>query len=122
MTWERSLNDDLSPQGPPSGSTRHLRQKLKDALAGSEIGEVEADVGVDGSDQRDIREIEALGDHLCAQKDVDLSTFDPSQDVVMGPFGARGVNVHAGDAGVGENFGEHPLDLLGPNAPVAQAA
>ena len=56
-----------------------LCEKLKRAFARSKIGQMQSEIGVDDSDQRYIREMKTLGDHLRADEDVDLTRAKISQ-------------------------------------------
>ena len=56
-----------------AGPSRHLHQELEGALGGAEVGQVQGHVGVEHADERDVRKIEALGDHLRAEEHVGLS-------------------------------------------------
>ena len=59
------------PRGPRPVRPATWASKLKRPLRGAEVGDVQADVGVDHADQRHVREVEPLGDHLRAEQDVD---------------------------------------------------
>src|SRR5690242_21861091 len=80
---------------------------------------MEPGVGVDDADHRHPGEIEPLGDHLRAQQDVHLAARHTLEDAVMAPLSARGVEIHAYDAGGGKPQPEIMLELLGPEAPHA---
>jgi hypothetical protein len=64
-------------------ATCHLGEQLKGALAGAEVRQVHRDIGVHDADQRDIRKVESLCDHLRAQQDVDFTLLDAPEDVVV---------------------------------------
>ena len=51
----------------------HLREQLKRPLSRAEIRLVQREVRIDDSDQRDIRKMQSLGDHLRAHQDIDFS-------------------------------------------------
>ena len=61
------------------GASSHLRQQLESALGCAEIGQVEADVRGDDTDQLDAREVMPLGDHLRADHDVDFFVLEGAQ-------------------------------------------
>src|SRR2546429_4216458 len=50
-------------------------------------------VRVDDSDERDVREVQSLGDHLRAEQNVHLAGADAIEDVRMRPFSARRVKI-----------------------------
>ena len=64
-------------------------------------------------DQRDVGKVEPLGDHLGAEQQVDLARLDRRQDPLVGPLGARGVEIHPREPGLGIALGQQPLELLG---------
>ena len=107
------LDDDFAFEFTASGTSGDLGDELEGALAGAEIGDVEAEVGVEDSDEGDVGEMQALGDHLGADKDVDFLGFEFPEDVFEGVFAAHGIGIDAGEAGFGEDFLEDFLDLLG---------
>ena len=74
------LHEDFPRLGAPAGSPRHLGEELEGAFAGPEVRKVEADVGVDDPDQRDVGKIEPLRDHLRSEQDVHLSAANPLED------------------------------------------
>ena len=64
--------DSASPRAlAAAGAAGDLGQQLERALRGAEVGEAQADVGDDHADQRDLREVVALGDHLRADQHVE---------------------------------------------------
>ena len=80
---------------------------------------MQREVGVDDADQRDVGEMQALGDHLRADEDVNLADAEVAQDaaVILLPF--QGIGVHAHDPRVREELGQGGLDLLRAQAGVA---
>jgi hypothetical protein len=76
---------------------------------------VQRQIRIDDAHQRDLRKIQALGDHLCADEDVDLLPFHRAENAMMTPLGGRGIQVHSRDPGRGESLAEEGLDLLCPH-------
>ena len=76
-------------------------------------------VGVDDADQRHVREMQSLGDHLRADEDVDLAGAEIAEDAPVIVLALQDVGVHARDAGVGEELRQRVLDLLRAEAGVA---
>ena len=66
MERSKSLHKDFPFDIPASGAAGHLRQELKRPLAGAEVRLVQREVGVNYSNQGDIREMKPFGDHLSA--------------------------------------------------------
>src|SRR6267154_1380276 len=104
---------------PPPRPSCHLRHKLECALAGPEIGEMEAGIGVHDADDGDVGKVEPLRDHLRAQQDVDLAARNTLQDVMVGPFARRRIEVHPRDPGAGIAQPDEVLELLRAQAPQA---
>src|SRR4051812_37628396 len=67
------LNEDFPRCFAPAGPTSDLGEQLKGAFACPEVRQVEREIGVDDSDERDVGEMEALRDHLRTDQDVDLA-------------------------------------------------
>src|SRR5205814_975244 len=103
-----------------SSATSDLAHELERALGGAEVGKIDADIRIDDANQRDIREIESFRDHLRAEQDVDLAPADTIEDLRVRPFAARRIDVHARDACRRITLGDQPLDLLRPEAALAQ--
>jgi hypothetical protein len=93
-----------------------LRQKLKGPLRRPKIGQVKPGIGIDDPDKRDVREVQPLGDHLCADEDVDISRLDRCQDPLVRPLRAGGIQIHSGDARAGVAIPQHLLELLSAHA------
>src|SRR5271154_362845 len=79
-------------QGAPgapeaSGTARNLLQYLERALGGARIAVRQPDVGIDYADQRQQREIMALGDKLRADDDV-ASAFGDGVELLAQPLRA----------------------------------
>ena len=78
---------------------------------------MEPRVRIHDPDDRHVRKVEPLRDHLGAEQDVDLALGHARQHPVMGPFGARRVEVHARDARFRESQAHEMLELLRPQTP-----
>jgi len=50
-----------------------LGQELKRAFPCAEIREVQREIGIDDSDQRHVRKMQAFRDHLSADENIDLA-------------------------------------------------
>jgi len=76
--------------GPPG----HLRDQLKRPLGGAEVGQVQRRVGIDHADERDVRKIQSLGDHLRPQQDADRAVAKPLERLAVRAGVAHRVGVH----------------------------
>ena len=56
--------------------------------------------------------MQALGDHLGADEDINLAGAEIAQDAAVIVLAFHGIGVHAADARVREEFGQGVLDLL----------
>ena len=73
MKRREALHEDLAFDIAATGAPGDLGEQLKGALARAEIGQVQAEVGIHDADERDVRKVQALRDHLRADEDVDLA-------------------------------------------------
>ena len=60
--------------------------------------------------------MEALGDHLCAEQDIDFPLLESSKGLAVGILTGHGVSIHAGDPCFWENLFEYFLDFLGSHS------
>ena len=81
---------------------------------------MQREVGVDNSDQRHVREVEALGDHLGADEDVDLAGAKSLERFAIRILARHRIGVHPAHDRVGENLGDVRLDFLGAEAGIDQ--
>ena len=63
-------------------------------------------------DQCHVREMETLGDHLCAHEDIDFAGAKVAEDPAVIFFAFQGVRVHPPDARAREQFRERVLHLF----------
>src|ERR1700733_6815803 len=95
------------------GATGDLGEELEGAFGGAKIGAAEGEIGSYDSDERDALEIVALGDHLRADEDIDLTFRECAEHLLEFALGAEGVAVEAADAGGWELLAEVFVDALG---------
>ena len=110
--WSERLDVHLAFHIAAAGPARYLGQQLERPLAGPEIRLVQAQVGVNDPHQGDVGKMEALGDHLRADQDVDLAGAKIPQDPPVILLALHQVGVHPLHAGVGEEPVQRVLDLL----------
>ena len=101
-------------ESAPAAPARYLRQKLKGPLRSPEIGHVERRVCGDDTHEGHIREIVTLGDHLCADEDVDLAPAEGPEDTLVASAGRCGVAVHPCDPCLREEAFDFRCELLRP--------
>ena len=65
-------------------ATDDLSQKFKGFFFGGEIGEGEAGVGLDDADRGEEREVEATGDGLSSDDNVEVAVFNFGKFFVQG--------------------------------------
>ena len=110
------LDEHLAGHVAAPRAPGHLRQQLERALRGAEVRHLQAQVGVDHADQGHVRKVEALGDHLRADQNIDVAAPELAEDLRVGILAAGGVGVHAHDARVREDLLHGGLDALGADA------
>ena len=89
-----------------------MREELEGALAGAKIRLMQREVGVNDAHERDVREMQALRYHLCADKNVGLAHTKIAEDFPVIVLAFHGVGIHAFDARMWKKFGERFLDPL----------
>ena len=94
-------------------TTSDLGQELKGPLACAEVRHMEREIGVDDSDQRHIRKMQTLRDHLGADEDVDLARAEVTQRLAICLFARHRVRIHAAHDRSWKNLGNSRFDLLG---------
>jgi hypothetical protein len=68
-----SLYKNFTGRFSTSRASGDLREKLKRAFACAKIGQMQREICIDDSDQRHIRKMKTLRDHLCTDEDVDVA-------------------------------------------------
>ena len=110
------LDDDLALPSASSGATADLCHLLEAALVGAEIGIGNEVVGGEDSDDADVVEVESLGDHLCADKDVDAVFVEIVEDFYILVFLRCRIEIHTCYARLGEEDSEVVFDAFGAEA------
>ena len=120
VSWYSRLDQYSPALGAAARSARHLAQKLKAAFGCPKVREIDANVGIDDSDQGHVGKVEALRNHLRAKQNVDLTCGNAIEYPRVSPFPAGGVEVHSRNPSRRESLGEKPLHLLGAETPLLQ--
>jgi hypothetical protein len=95
MMRGEALDEDLALDIATAGAAGHLREELERALAGAKVRQMQGEVGVDDADERDIREMQALGDHLRADEDVDLADAKRAERLAISLAALHDIGIHA---------------------------
>lgn len=111
-----SLDDDAGDvEMSAPDAADDLGEEFEGAFFGGEIGEGETGIGLDNADGGEVGKIEAAGESLGADEDLDFAGFDVVIEV--GEVGAFFVvAVEAGDFGFGEDAGEFGLEKFSAEA------
>ena len=104
----------MAGAGPPARPANRLRQELVRALGGALVGEVEGHIRGDDPDQRDRRNVEALGHEARPDEDIEAPLGHVVEDPGRGPSTFDDVTVEPGDADI-------PETRPGFHAPVARS-
>ena len=112
--WPRIARLDQHFARPlaPAGAPGDLRQHREQALGRAVVGGDQRAVGVQHADQRERREVVALGEQLRADQDVAFAAPDAFQRARELAAAPRAVAVDAHDARAGKARGQRLLDAL----------
>jgi len=98
MVGEGSLNQYLTGFIGAAGAACNLHQLRKQPFRRTEIRTEQGAVGIDDTDQREIGEVMALGQHLRAEQDIDFTGMHGFQHVVEGMLALGAVAINPQDA------------------------
>src|SRR5947208_16667098 len=87
-----------------SGASGHLCEKLKRAFPRAKIRQMQCEICIDDSDQRHIRKMETLRNHLCADEDVDIACAEIPQSFTIRFLARHLVCVHSAHGSFRKNF------------------
>ena len=90
----RALDKDFSRHVSSTCATGDLSQELECSFPSPKIGHVQSNVRVDDTHQSDVWEIEPLGDHLCADQDINFSGSKRLQNRTIRIFPRHRISVH----------------------------
>ena len=106
------IHEVCNAAGDAAGAPGHLRQQLERAFAGAKVRHVQRQIGVNDADERDVGKMQALGDHLRADKNINLTGAKIAKHFAVIVFAFHDVRVHAFDASVGKKFSQDVFDFL----------
>ena len=89
-------------------------------LISAEIGVVEHSVGIEDANDRDFIEVETFRNHLRADEEIGAAGREIVDDTFVSLTGAGGVEIHAGNACLGEDRSHLVFNLLRTVAPRLQ--
>ena len=116
MVGHHRLNNGLSGAVPPAGSAHHLGEHIEGGLPCQIPAGVQAQIGVQHAHQRDVGEVQSLGNHLGAKEHGNVFLLEVFQDFLMCIHGAYRVGVHPVGLHVGKKEFQLLLHLLGAGA------
>ena len=112
MKRRERLHEHFALDVAATGATGDLREQLKGAFARAKIRLMQRQVGVNDADERDVRKMQPLRDHLRADEDVNFARAKIAEHFAVIILALHRVGVHAFDARLGKKFRERLLDLL----------
>src|SRR5262245_42420409 len=83
MKRRECLHNDFAFDVPAPGASGDLRQQLKRSFSRPEVRLMQCEVGVNDSDQSHVWKVQAFGDHLRADQDVDLAGAKIAEDAAI---------------------------------------
>jgi len=104
-----------------AGAAGDLADELEGAFCGAEVGDGHGEVGVEDADELDVGEVEAFGDHLGADEEVEVSVAEVIEGLLVVGGVVHGVGVHALEADGGEFPEEFVFGALGSLAEMGEA-
>jgi len=102
MKRRERLHENLALDITAPRAAGNLREQLKGAFARAKIRLVQRGVRVNDADERDVRKMQSLRDHLRADEDVNLARAEITENVAVVILAFHGVGIHALDARLGE--------------------
>ena len=105
-----------------TGAASGLRDEHEAALGRTEVRHIEAGIGTDDADRRDVRDVVALGHHLRSEQNIVFLPAEFRQDLLMRELRIRRIAVHADDTGRRDQLMQFLLKLLGPRAEIFDVA
>jgi len=110
----------MATQQPTSGAPSNLGQQLESALPGAEIRQMQSQIGIDNSDEGDIRKVQTFRNHLRADEDIDLAGTKRMERLAVSIFACHRVRIHPPNDGVRKNRADIRLHLFRAEASVNQ--
>src|ERR1700677_3245825 len=116
MKRGKCLDEHFSLNIASSRAPGYLCQQLERALAGAKIRLMQRGVCMNSAHEGNVWEMQALGDHLSADEDINLSGTKIPQYFSVIILALHRIGVHAPDSCAGKKLGKRFLDSLGTRA------
>ena len=114
------LHEHFARRFAAAGAPGDLREQLKRPFARAEIRHMQRQIGVDDSDERDVRKMQAFRDHLRADEDVDLAGAKICAGFAIRFLSRHRVRVHPAHDRLRENLRDGRLHFLRSEAGINQ--
>ena len=114
------LQDYQAPLTLSPCPSADLRHHHKGMFVGPEVRIVEHRVGIEDTHHADTVEVESLGDHLGADKEIGAPSGEIVDQSLVGSTGAGGVKIHTGNTGLRKDIAHLIFNLLRAKAPCHQ--
>src|SRR4051794_33396131 len=121
VVWRKRLHEDAPPLVAAPRAAGHLRHELKGSFRRPQVAKMKRRVGVDNADQRHVREIKPLGDHLRTQQYFHLAGAKAIERGLVAPGLLHRVAIHAYQRHIGKAAPDFRLEPLGAKALKADA-
>src|SRR5207237_6806452 len=110
--WRVGLHENFAGRFAPTGATGDLRKQLERSFARAEIRHVQREIGVDDSDERDVRKVKAFRDHLRADENVYLTGTESMEGFAIGILASHRIGIHPAHDSIRQNLRDVCLDFL----------
>ena len=122
MIGGQGLDNGTAGRIAAACTAHHLGEHIECGLRRPEGIGVKAQIRIQNANQRDVRQVQALGHHLGAEKHRDLLFLEPVEYFLVGVDGADGIGIHSGDLHVREELVQLLLGFLSAGADGLQRA
>src|SRR5664280_1444132 len=102
MKRRERLHKNLALHVAATGASGNLREKLEGAFARSKIRLMQRGVRVNDADERDVRKMQPLRNHLRADKDVNFPCAKIAENAAIIVLPLHRVGIHAFDTRLGK--------------------
>ena len=106
------LHENFARRFAPAGAARNLGQQLERSFASAEIRHMQREIGVDDSNESDVRKMETLRDHLRADENVDLTDTESMEGFAIRILAGHRIGVHPAHDSMGKDVGHVSLYLF----------
>ena len=113
MVGNQGLDHGPSGEFAPACPAHHLGQHIESRLPRPVSAGIETQICIQNTNQRHIRKIQTLGNHLGANQNGNLFLLEMLQNFFMGIHRIDGIRIHPVDFHIREQFFQFLLHLLG---------